>query len=127
MISLVTIIIVNSINDGKFKDIFTKDITYISLFLLIVSLLYLIYTCHEYNSNKKRIETIYNRQKENYKDILTETEVNELLKNNEYYNTDMDNANTKRKFYCILWCIFLFVFLILLFILGFIPLFKTQK
>ncbi len=124
---IITIIIVNSINDGKFKDIFTKDITYISLFLLIVSLLYLIYTCHEYNSNKKRIETIYNRQKENYKDILTETEVNELLKNNEYYNTDMDNANTKRKFYCILWCIFLFVFLILLFILGFIPLFKTQK
>ena len=76
---IITIIIVNSINDGKFKD------------------------------------------------ILTETEVNELLKNNEYYNTDMNNANTKRKFYCILWCIFLLVFLILLFILGFITLFQTQK
>jgi len=116
---IATITIMNSLNDKRLTNIFTSEITIISLVLVLISVFYFKYTCKEYDQNKKRIKTLYSRLKESYKDILVPADIGTLFKNDIYFNDDIHEADEKATLYKEYWKWCLFIFEMLVIILGF--------
>ena len=115
---IVTVTIMNCISDKKLDNIFTTDITIISVFLIIVSHVYLKYTLKDFNYNIDRISTVYNRLKVSYKDILAQKDIDNIFNNDKYFNEDIKAAQEKVDYYEKIWCIILLLFLLAVIILG---------
>lgn len=113
-----TLIIVNPISDGNLTDIFTKDITIISLVLTIFSIIFLVYNLYDINSKKENLYLLHENINTIYSDILSEETLNEIINNNNYYKESKQKLDKKIKILTILWGIIIFTFFILTIILG---------
>lgn len=116
---IITAIIMNSFSEKKLNNIFTKDITIISLALILVSLIYLAYTLIETKSKLRNLIFTYYRFKNGYTDILVRKDINILFNKNRFFKRDIKRIKNKIKLFSIIWTLVLFVFLLVVVYLGF--------
>lgn len=114
-----TIIVMNSFSDKRLQNIFTKDITIISMGLLVLSIVFLIVSIIDTREEKKRYEIQYNRLKISYGDILNPDDINNIFKDDLYYKEDLIYINNKIKKYTIVWIMVLITIAIIIVALGF--------
>lgn len=115
---VITAIIMNSFSEKRLSNIFTRDITYISLFLVLVSIVFLVYTIKEVNYKIKNLITTYYRLKIGYKDLLVRKDINDLFNKDRYLKKDLKYIKYKVKIYSFLWIIVTIGFLIVIIFLG---------
>ena len=113
-----TTMVINVISTGSFNNIFTFEITWICIALLVISALYLFVSRVESNSNLKKIKQKYDRNKSFYRLIIDEHDLNRILKNDEYYKEDEEFFNKQIKMYTIFWILVGIILFILLRIVG---------
>jgi len=91
-------------------DIFSKQLTYMAIALLGLSLVFMLFSNWILNLEKKRIESKYADVKERAKDVLVEQDIDKLLKGDKEFNSEKDFLNTRRWLYIILWVITVVIF-----------------
>lgn len=116
---IITIIVMKSLDDKKFSDIFTKDITVLSIALILISIIYLIYNIHQSKNKVRNLITNYCRFKHSYDDILLKKDINNIFKKDKLFKKDIKNIKSTIKFYTIIWILFLIVIFFITIILGF--------
>lgn len=102
-----TIIIMNSFSDKRLTNIFTKDITLISLCLWILSIIYMIVSLFEVFGDKKRFSIQYSRLKNSYNEVLNKDDIENIFKKDSYYKEDIEYIQCRIIRYTIIWCIVL--------------------
>lgn len=109
----ITLIVLNSINDGKFKNIFSSDITYISYSILALSLMYCFISLNELNKKTANLEKYYSSLKTSYSDILYNDDIDNVFGQDTIWNGNKEFLNEQARIYSIFWviCIGLFFFL----------------
>lgn len=115
----ITTIIMNSFSEKTFLDIFTKDITLISIALIIISLGFLWLTLKEAKQKRKNIIKIYYRIKLSYNDLLVKNDIENIYKKDRYFKKEIRNLDEKIRTYKNFWIFVVVVFFVLIFILGF--------
>jgi hypothetical protein len=86
----ISIIIVTAIDKGKFINIFSTEVTVITLMMLFISWYYKKITIDDINAKIGRFKSRYKLLKKRYKDILEDDNLKELFSNDEEYNNDID-------------------------------------
>lgn len=114
-----TIVIMNSFSENRLENIFTKDITYISLALWIGSIVYMIISTLEILFEFKRYKQVYYRVKNSYDDVLNSQDIDKVFKNDIYLNEDRIYVIKKSIVYLIFWVVVLAIMIILLYKLGY--------
>lgn len=114
-----SIIILNSFSDKKFDNIFTKDITIISLAIIFLSFIFLYATCKDIKFKYEIVQKITNNISLNYKDLLTDNEVDKIFTDYQSITYVKSSLFKKINFFKTLWIIVLVIFFIVTFILGF--------
>jgi hypothetical protein len=99
-----SVFVFNTLSTGKLKDIFNKDITYISFGLLIISYLYLLATIFQTIIETNRFKIQYNRLKKMYEDILNEQDINNIFRD-EDHKEDIKFIEQKSMVYAFVWLI----------------------
>lgn len=114
----ISIIISNSTADNRLNNIFTPEITIISIIFILISCIYCI--LNVYNSNKEieRFEQIYERSKENYEGILNPEDIKNIYNDDKYLKEDKEYISKKVSSIKICWFIFLFIITIGILLLG---------
>lgn len=100
----ISVFVFNTLSTGKLKDIFNKDITYISYGLLLISFFYLIATIIQTNIETNRFKLQYNRLKKLYDDILNEQDIKNIFKD-EDHKEDIKFIVQKASVYSFVWLI----------------------
>lgn len=113
-----TIVIVKPIESGKLTDIFTKDITGISIALTSLSIIFLIYTLSDTKSKKDNLYSLQVNINQLYNDILSTETLDEIVTNNQYYINSKKQLDIKIHKYTILWSLVILLFFLLTLILG---------
>lgn len=113
-----TTMIFNIISTGTINNIFTYEITMICIVLLIISIVYLIFSLIEATLSAKRIKRKYERNKSFYKLILDEQDLSRILDNDNYYNEDKQYLKNHVKTYACLWIIVVIILSIFLKYVG---------
>ncbi|MDG6893969.1 hypothetical protein G6Z26_04465 [Clostridium perfringens] len=112
-------IILNSFSDKKFENIFTKDITFISVILIIISILFLVLTYKDIMFKYKIVNKITENISLNYKDLLDIEEVDKIFSSYDSI-TSVDTSFKKRiNYYTCAWIIVIILISIITFVLGF--------
>lgn len=114
----VTIVIANSLDDNRLKNIFTKDITMISIFFIAISIIYLILSKKDSYEELERFKLIYNRLKSNYNGILNEDDIEKIFHHDEYLNEDVEFIQKKIQRDIRAWIIILVIIFIFINIVG---------
>lgn len=112
----VSVLVFNTLSTGKLSKIFTKDITYISYGLLIVSFIYLIATIIQTNMEKNRFITQYNRLKRMYDDILDPNDILNIFKETDH-REDIQFIEQKATIYSFVWLLEIIILYIVVYLL----------
>ena len=113
----ITVIIFNNLSAGKMTDIFTRDITFISYGLLIISFVFLISAIIQANLEKNRLESQYKRLKEMYDDILDSEDLNIIFEKSNYQE-ELKFIEKRVILYSIVWFLELLILYIVIYILS---------
>lgn len=100
--------ITSAFSEGQ-SEIFSKDISYMSLLLLIGSSCYLLLSIWEEYSEYKRYKEIYDRFKKSYNDVLDNNDIDVIFKNDEYLKNDKKYIIKKSRVYIFIWIVILIV------------------
>lgn len=114
----VSIIITNSLSDNHLKNIFTKDITIISIGFIIISIIYIRISIKDTYSEIDRFKTLYERIKNNYDGILDPDDIKNIFHNDKYLYEDEKYIKEKIKYSIKFWIIFMLLISFIVFILG---------
>lgn len=115
----ISIILMNSLSENKLTNIFTKDISCISLVFIIGSIIYMIISFKETKKELQRYEKVYFRVKGSYDDVLDNDDINKIFKDDEYLNEDKEFILKRSNMYLKVWILLLLILLILIIILGY--------
>jgi len=113
-----TTMIFNIISTGTINNIFTYEITMICAVLLVISIVYLIFSLIEATLSAKKIKQKYDRNKSFYKLILDEQDLARILDNDSYYNEDKQYLKSYVKTYVGLWIIVVIILSVFLKYVG---------
>lgn len=100
----ISILVVRVLSTGEFEDAFTKDATVLSFILLLISLLYLVFSFWNLNSEKNRLKVRYKNLKGRFQDLLIKEDIDKILRHDEEFNDEIDFINRRSIAYTILWC-----------------------
>lgn len=114
-----TIVIINAINYRSLKDIFTKDIIYISFAFIIGSSIYMLISNFQVYYEYKRYIQIYERTKKSYNDILSEEDIKRIFKDDEYIIEDKKYILKRAIVYSISWIVLLVLMCSIIYRLGY--------
>lgn len=89
--------------------IFSRDISYISILLLIGSCGYLILSIWEEYGEYKRYKIIYDRFKKSYNDVLDNNDIESIFKKDDYLKEDKNYIIKKSCIYTFIWIIILII------------------
>ncbi len=115
-----TVFVMNILSDKKLDNIFTKDITNLSLVICGFSFIYMIITRFNIKKEIEIFENQYERMKHNYDEILNSEDRENIFKNDEYINQDKKIIKMKVRFYSIIWIVAIIIFLMLIYHLGYL-------
>ena len=113
---ITTTMIANIVSDSPLDNIFSKDILWLLLFALFGSLIYCYLSNKKFNKDIKDFNKIFERLKNNYKDILIEEDVGSLFSESEF-KQQVENISEIRLNINIIW-IFSSIVLIILTIVA---------
>jgi hypothetical protein len=105
-----SIIIVTAIDKGKFINVFTFEVTTITMVMLIISWIYRKNTISEIKCKTKRFKEKYSNFKERYSDILEAQHITALFSNDKDHNSDIQYIEDTIRRYDPLWKISILVF-----------------
>lgn len=105
-----SIIIVTAIDKGKFINVFTFEVTTITMIMLIISWFYRKNTISEIKCKTERFKEKYDNFKERYSDIIELDNFNALFSNDKDHKSDIKYIEDTIKMYDPLWKISILVF-----------------
>lgn len=117
----VSVVVINSISgksENPFSNVFTKDISYISIALLIISVVYLFISIVFVQKEIKRFDDNYNRFKNSYRDILDPNDIEKIFDGDSRHESDQSYMKFRMKWILFGWITILSVSSILVIILG---------
>lgn len=85
-----SMIVVTAIDKGKFINMFSPEVTIVTLAILSISFFYKKLAVKELNEKIERFEKKYRLLKKRYSDILEEENLNNLFTNDEEHDTDIE-------------------------------------
>lgn len=85
-----SMIVVTAIDKGKFINMFSTEVTTVTLIILTISFFYKELAVKELNEKIERFKTKYQLLKKRYSDILEEENLNNLFTNNVEHDADVD-------------------------------------
>jgi len=89
----ITVIVMNSLSDKKLNNIFTRDITMLSIGLIGLSILFLFYSIFEVKLNIKRFTQTYYCFKNRYTDLLDKVDIEKIFNKDYDYKKDIEFIN----------------------------------
>lgn len=110
---LVTVIIAEGFSDG-IKGIFSYEITIVSSFVLIGSLVVYLFSLLHYIFNRIYLSRKLNKWKEYYKDTITEKELNYIIENNTLIQFAKLQSTVQTIIISVFWIVSIFILLFLL-------------
>lgn len=113
-----TTVLFNTLSTGKIENIFTKDISVLTIFLLFVSVVIFIYEIIELNRSKNRLEKSYKEKKNYFSFLLDENEIKSFFDDEKFLEENKKQLKKMRKEYIVLFIFTYIVVLIVLFILS---------
>lgn len=113
---ITTTMIANIVSDSPLDNIFSKDILWLLLFALFGSLIYCYLSNKKFNKDIKDFNKVFERLKNNYKDILVEEDIGSLFSESEF-KQQVENISEIRLNINIIW-IFSSIVLIILTIVA---------
>lgn len=81
---ITTTMIANIVSDSPLDNIFSKDILWLLLFALLGSLIYCYLSNKKFNKDITDFNKVFERLKNNYRDILTEEDIDSLFSGSEF-------------------------------------------
>lgn len=114
----ISVFVIRVLSKGDFNDIFTKDATYIALFLIFISFIYFVYSYWNLSEERSRLTKRYENLKNRFKDLLVEDDIKKILRDDKEFNEELEFIDKRRKYYSLLWVILIFASLILIFSLS---------
>ena len=107
-----TVVLVNIVSEQPLNNIFTKEITVIIELVLAGSVVYYFICRHEIQLKRKKNKRAYSFMKENYKDVFSDEELNQIFNNDKLIEeADKELKKGIRK-YSVLWWALLILILI---------------
>ena len=110
--------IYNVAKEKDFNEIFSKEVTYLSIALLIGSVGYLIFSIIEVKLDLKRYKDIYNRIRNSYDDVLAKSDIKKIFKNDLYLKEDELYVRKRSKIYIVIWILLILFIGIFIWELG---------
>lgn len=101
---ITTTMIANIVSDSPLDNIFSKDILWLLLFALLGSLIYCYLSNKKFNKDITDFNKVFERLKNNYKDILTEEDIGSLFSESEF-KQQVENISEIRLNINIIWII----------------------
>ncbi|RSJ44278.1 hypothetical protein D8817_08170 [Streptococcus gordonii] len=101
---ITTTMIANIVSDSPLDNIFSKDILWLLLFALLGSLIYCYLSNKKFNKDITDFNKVFERLKNNYKDILTEEDIGSLFSESEF-KKQLENISEIRLNINIIWII----------------------
>lgn len=115
---LLSTILFNTISSGMISNIFTRDMTIITIAMLVISFCYLVISIIETKFNVNKLKSKYDRNKRYYASILDDRDINRILSNDDYFHDDKLFIQKNALLYSILWVISIIVIVVVLIVLG---------
>ena len=109
-----SVILANIVSDQPLDNIFTKEITVLAECVIIGSFIYLIICYLQSNYEIRKVYDSYNQLKQNYKEILSDGDLQEIFSNDEMLNEMKKTISKSQKIYLVLWILFLLGTIIIL-------------
>lgn len=113
---IISTILFNTLSTGKIENIFTPEITIITVAMLIISIIYLIISNFEINNQIDQLNEQYEKNKKYYSSILNEKDIERIFAN----GMELSKAIMvkKRKNILFLWISSIIIIFITLMIIG---------
>jgi len=113
-----SVVILRLLSKGSLNELFTEDVLYLSLGLLILSFAYLFIATWEVLKNKRRFEESYSNLKGRYEDLLNKDDINNIFKNDIEFSKDRSFIKKKIWAYSLLWLFSILLFAGIIFYLA---------
>ncbi|CKH08238.1 Uncharacterised protein [Fusobacterium polymorphum] len=113
-----TTILFNVLSNGKIQNIFTKDISILSLTLLFISAIIFLSEVVELNKNIKRLEENYKEKKQYFNFILNKDEIKDIFEDEKFLKKNKEEIQKVKNKYLILFFIINLIIFIALFNLS---------
>ena len=113
-----TTILFNVLSNGKIQNIFTKDISILSLTLLFISAIIFLSEIVELNKNIKRLEENYKEKKQYFNFILNKDEIKDIFEDEKFLKKNKEEIQKVKNKYLILFFIINLIIFIALFNLS---------
>ena len=113
-----TTVLFNTLSTGKIENIFTKDISVLTISLLFVSVVIFIYEIIELNRSKNRLEKSYKEKKNYFSFLLDENEIKSFFDDEKFLEENKKQLKKMGEEYIALFIFTCIVVLIVLFILS---------
>lgn len=108
----ISVVVIRVISKGDFIGGFNKEVTILTIGLLIISFIVMLYNRWEITEKIKRYKNFYDNLKSRCTDLLDQSDVNRILNNDKDFSDSIDFIRSKRKYYTIVWFISIIVLLI---------------
>ena len=113
-----TTILFNTLSTGKIENIFSKDLTTITLGFLLISGIYWIISLFELSFKTKRLKNSYERNKNYYRPILDPEDLERIFNDGNYYDEDEKSIHRIRNLINFLWLSIIMILLAVVVYLG---------
>ncbi|UTI52584.1 hypothetical protein NLJ26_09255 [Fusobacterium polymorphum] len=113
-----TTILFNVLSNGKIQNIFTKDISILSLTLLFISAIIFLSEVVELKKNIKRLEENYKEKKQYFNFILNKDEIKDIFEDEKFLKKNKEEIQKVKNKYLILFFIINLIIFIALFNLS---------
>lgn len=104
-------IVIGILQNNKFVNIFSLDVTILSISFIVISLIYFFISKWEINAQKNRFTNSYTNLKERYTDLLDRDDINKMLNNDKDFNDNISFIDQKKFAYSTMWITFLVILL----------------
>jgi len=106
----ISIFVIRTYAQVDSKNVFSEQLTIMALFLLGLSLVFMIFSYCILLLERKRIKTKYAEVKERAEDVLVVQDIEKLLKDDKEYKSEIDFLNNRSYLYIALWVITIIAF-----------------
>jgi len=114
----VSVFILRVLTRGNFENVFTRDATIISLALILLSVVFLVFSLWNFNLEVKRLKEKYEILKGRFEDLLMEKDISKILRDDREFNDEIAFLVYREKMFTALWIISVLVFLVAIFTLS---------
>ncbi len=108
-----TSIVFNVISTGKINNIFTIEISIISISVIIISFSYMVIRYIDSKNSLERIQEKYERNKKMYLDIIDKDDMERILDRDSYFIQEMNSNKDSLKRWRLFWIICNIILLVL--------------